>query len=781
MSAPTYADFIADPLRKENTVVIVNGYDRIALVERTYYFTKRDFSTGPTETPASQLFDRRVIGRFERTTSTIGSEGGVRSLAGLVPMQTVGLVRLKQFFGDLDTGAAACLQGTPLRFVSFGGRSIQVLHGGECSKGVLPLANYRTMTKGVVTGEPSIGKSDVEFKVQGQDERARYPVQDRLFTGTDRCLIFDGSTAEVDCGTDAAFNFTSGAFSYGSLALVEAYPAAEQTILCRGGLNVAGYQIRLTTAGEIRVVTSQSGASQSTYSDPIPLGKVFEWGISRNGAAVAIFFDGDDAVATAGTHVNPASTSSHLYFGRNDAGTVHFEGMLDEIRCRGTFTAEDEFEEMMLRPLDPAEYSTFLGYWPCDDGFGSGVATLDNLGTVGSAADGAVTGGFFASTCNGLADMAGRVMPSVWGEYSGFAPVCVDVARQVYCVHGAATEEISTIRLGGRESYNRIVDGDASGDDYTSWLDFSIATTADGAVDTCIFPGGTLFRIGGEPNYKLTVAGKGDKSDGTYRNTVGAICRYVLTTAGQQPFDDATEIYDAAWDDFEAANDAVVNYTFTDERTVEQMVADLCRTYHAAVWPRRSDGKLSIKQIGNPQTETPVVTLTRNHVGRGTLVPQERGTPFTRWIFRYAENPTVMGNGVLYESLGTEDPAQAAFARLRWRKSERRSPAIKRIFKDAGVYDVETRFVHLADTQTEKARFASLTNEPDQGFIFTCRPPGIELDLFDVVVFDYQDRDGRRRLQQRFGTHDDARFYICGISDLEGGTFELYPWRPKVV
>jgi hypothetical protein len=784
MSAPTYADFIADPKRKENTVAVVTGYDRIALVERTYYFSSREFATGPADTPASQLFDRRIIGRFERTASAIGGEGGVRSLAGLVPLRTVGLLRLKQFFGDLDTGSAACLQGTALRDISFGGRAITVLHGGSCSKGVLPFTAYRPLTVGVVKGEPTIGKSDATFHVHGQDERLRYPVQSRLLFGTDRCVVFNGTSTAIDCGTDTAFSFTSGAFSGSFHLYAEAFPVgSDHVVMIHGDPNVDGWAVRYTTTGTIKVFTYQAGANQFTESDVMPLDRPVEVQFSRTGSAVTILFDGEDATATAGTHIDPAaSTTRHLYIGRNQAGTVFLRGAMDEIRIAAAATTEDGFEERQHRPLDSSEYGDFLLYLNCDDGGIDGtITTVDNKGSLGATADGTVTDGFCASACMGVADAAGRPMPSAWGNQPGFQPVCVDVGRQIYLAHSSRAEELTHVRVGGSCAYNRIFEGDAEGDDYTSWLDFIVATTADGAVDTCLSPGWTLFRIGGLPSKKPTVDIKGDKSDGTYRNTVGAICRYVITTCGQQPFDDLTEIDDASWDAFEAAHPEEVGYAFTDDRNVEDMVADLCRTFHAAVWPKRSDGTLAIKQIGDPQTETPVLTLTRNHVRRGTLTPQERGSPFRRWIFYYAENPTVMGAGDLYELLGTEDPDAAAFCRQRWRRVEYQSPTVARLFLDAGTFEVETRFVQRADANAERNRFSSLSKRPDQGFAFTCRPPGTELELFDVVVFDYQDRNRRRILQQRFGTHDDARYYVTGISDLEGGTFELNVWRPRVV
>lgn len=778
MSTPSYAEFLEDSRKIENYLVELTGYDTLAEAERVYRFALEDFATEPTDTPPNELYERRLIGRYQRISTTGAVEAAKRRLSGFIQSEHGSIIRLKQWFGDLDLGTAPCLQGTPIRAISFGGRSAVVRHGGSCAKGAMAFDDYATLDTAIIDGQAIVDLSEVRFKLKGNESRLQSTAQTRRFFGTGRCLIFNGTTTFVDCGTDTAFNFTSGAFSILLLVYKESYPAADESILTRGVTNTDGWRVQLTTTGAIRVQTNQSGASQNTLSNPIPLDRWVEVQISRSGANIAIYFDGVNAVATAGTHINPTGNAArHLYIGQNNTGGARFKGALDEIKIRGLGSAEDEFEEWQHRPLDPSEYSTFLGYWPCEDGFGSGVATLDNLGSVGSAADGAVTGAYFAASCMGSVDLAGRVMPTTLGEFAGAKAELVDVGTQIYVTHSAATEALSLVRVGAMDAY---VDGVTyDGTAGNSWLAFVQGTTADGAIDRCMSPGWTLFRLGNAPARRLTVEGEGDKSDGTYRSTVGSLVRLAATTFGDQPFDDATEVDDSSFDDFESDFVATVGLTFADERPVEQVISQLCETYGVVVWARRVGGKLAIRQFGDPQTETPVATLDRHAVVPGSLQQVERGAPFGRVIMRYAENPTVLGSGDVYE--GADDPAAVAFARTQWRKTTRRSPAIFRRYKDAATSDTATRFVQRADANVEKARFASLSTKPDQGFIFHCTAQATQLDFGDVVVFHYQDRNAFNELQDRLGTHDDARFYIVGIRDHELGGHLLQLWRPRIV
>lgn len=778
MSAPTYADFLADTQRTENYLVELTGYDTIAEEERVYRFCLEDFETEPTDTPPNQLYERRLIGRYQRISTTGAIDPEKRRLSGFIQSEHGAVIRLKQWFGDLDVGTAPCLQGTPIRDIAFGGRSAVIKHGGSCAKGEMAFADYVVLDSVLVDGQAIVDLAEVRFRLKGNESRLQSAAQTRRFFGTGTCVIFDGSTTEIDCGTDAAFNLT-GAFSKRFQIYVESYPGTESTIFVHGSVSVDGWSVRFGTDGSIKFQTYQSGAAQTTATTPLPLDRWVEVELSYNGAATCtILFDGDNSVSSAGTHTAPTGNAArHLFIGRNDAGTVHFAGALNEICIRGAASTEDEFEEWRHRPLDSTEYSTFLGYWPCDDGFGTGVATLDNLGSVGSAGDGAVTGAYFAPSCMGSADLAGRVMPTALGEFGGASAALVDVGTQIYVTHAAATEDLALVRAGAMDAY---VDGVTyDGTAGNSWLAFVQGTTADGAIDRCMSPGWTLFRLGNAPAKRITVEGEGDKSDGTYRSTTGALIRLAATTFGDQPFDDATEVVGSAFDDFEAGHGATVGLTFMDERPVEQVIAQLAETYGVAVWTRRLDGKLTLKQLGDPQLEDPVTTLTRFDVVPGSLGQVERGAPVGRTIVRYDENPNVLGSGDVYE--GADDPVAVAFARTQWRKTIRRSPAIFRRYPDAATSDTAARFVVRADANAEKARFATLSTKPDQGFTFHCNAQSTLLDFGDVVIFHYQDKNEFNELQDRFGTHDDARFYIVGIRDHELGGYLLQLWRPRIV
>ncbi|HET9064143.1 MAG TPA: LamG domain-containing protein, partial [Candidatus Binatia bacterium] len=674
-------------------------------------------------------------------------------------------------------GTAPMLQGTPIRDISFGGRSFKVKHGGRSRGGEMAYADYRTVEL-TTEGQPRILPHAVEFRLRGKEERLDTPVQDRKLFGTGLCGIFNGSTSFVDCGTDSTFNFTSGAFRISFMIFIEAFPGANAIVIGRGLGSVDGWDVVLNTSGRIQLRTNQSGANQVTSSEALTLGRWIQVDISRTGAAVTIYLDGVLSVNSAGTHVNPTTASRNLYFGRNNGGTVFFAGALDDIRIASSASTQAQFEDFLHRPLDSTEYSSYLGYWAFEDGPGAG--TIDNAGSVGSAADGTVTSVTIVPSCMGPAELSGTVMRDVWGEVWGYSPLLVDYARQIYLVHSAAIEEIVGVHIGGDDTA-MVEDG---GGVVTSWLTWITDTTASGEYQVCNATGWTLIRLGSEPEHRLTLQVRGDKSDGTYRNTTGALIRYIATTRGTNPLDDSTEVDDSSFDDFDSAKSQVVGLSYTDELSVAQVISAFAEGLAAVTWFGRSSGRLKIKQIDDPELESSVQDLNRHYVaalndGASTLTPAERGSPVSGVTVRYNENPTVMGTGDLLTAI---DEDWASFYRKQWRTAQFFSPTVKAIYKDAKPITVNSRFIIRGAAGAEAARRKTLLKTPDQGFTFSCRPTETQLDFMDVVTFHYQGLDAYNAEQSLYGTTATSKFYVVGIQeDEQSGGFTLTLWRPRVV
>lgn len=114
-------------------------------------------------------------------------------------------------------------------------------------------------------------------------------------------------------------DFTSGDFSVVMRVRVDSL-AAGRHLACRGLTNTDGWQAYVWTDGTIYFRTTQSGANQNTdtAASTIIAGVTYTLGISRSGAAALIYVEGSDATDTAGTHIDPATSSRTLKLGVYD-------------------------------------------------------------------------------------------------------------------------------------------------------------------------------------------------------------------------------------------------------------------------------------------------------------------------------------------------------------------------------------------------------------------------------------------------------------------------------
>lgn len=777
MSA-TYAQFMSDPARKENYTFEVKAYNLDTDTVSTLYFCSDSdgFATEAGETPDGQLFDCRMMGGYSRAMGVAAGQGGTaRMLHGFISQPYEGVVRLLQFAGDMDTGAAPGLNGVPLRRYSFGGRSAVVKHGGYSPRyGRVEYADYKVLESGQCNGDPRNLPGMVEFLIESKSKRFDTPIQGKKFFGTHLCAQFNGTSDYIDCGEHSAINESdTDILTVGFNIFIESNPGAITSIISCGEPDVDGWRVKLKTNGALEFSTYQLGATQTTTSNVLTLGKwlqvVFKCNPNNGNCKVRI--DGEQARASAGAHAAPDTNASRtLYIGCNDSINHFFSGALDEIRiAAGPDFTESDLDETTHRPLDSSEYSSWEIYYNLDDG--PGAVTADNKGSLGSAADGDMTGHapVFHPSCMGRSDLAGRRMPDVWGEVHGWTPAQVDFAQQIYMVHSALCEDVTEVALGGNATAFDL------GNSYVSWLQFMLNTTAPGEYDTCFAGGWSFIRLGGQPEYPLTINIKGDKSDATYRDTVAAIIRHIVCTRGNDPLSDPSDIVDAEFDALDAAYTGPVGLAYYDDRTIKDVIDQFARSIGLLVYFRRSDGTLSARQILDPNDSVAVADITTDDV-EGLKV-LDRGKVVWSVTARYNECPSaVIPDQDLFESL---DDDSANFFRRQWRKTEVPRPRLKTMYLDAITFEFETRFIEFADARGEAVRISRLLQTRDQAFSFFCIRPISDLELLDVVSFTYEDLNKYNAAQQRFGTSSTALFYVTGIQeDAARGGIVLDLWRP---
>lgn len=114
------------------------------------------------------------------------------------------------------------------------------------------------------------------------------------------------------------FDFTSEDFSI-ILAVCPTSLVALGMLFIRGRDNVDGYRCYLDTDGSITFDTIQVAAMQSSKT-PAGSFAVNKWGvlgISRKGASVRLYVNGEDDTSTVGNHIDPITSNRELLFGIN--------------------------------------------------------------------------------------------------------------------------------------------------------------------------------------------------------------------------------------------------------------------------------------------------------------------------------------------------------------------------------------------------------------------------------------------------------------------------------
>ena len=170
---------------------------------------------------------------------------------------------------------------------------------------------------------------------------------------------------------------------------------------------------------------------------------------------------------------------------------------------------------------------------------------------------------------------ADKLIPLCFGEVHNITPLLADPGDLEYKVHTGPIEAIVETR------------------DYG----VPVGTTDD--ISTA------SYELDNSPVGQVTNSVQGDKDGGIYCNTVASLVRRIATGFGANPLDDATEIDDDSFDDFDAANDQVVGLYCSDRMNVLAACQQLAASVGAQVL-MSATGKLRIIKIELPPPGTPV-------------------------------------------------------------------------------------------------------------------------------------------------------------------------------
>ena len=127
-------------------------------------------------------------------------------------------------------------------------------------------------------------------------------------------------------------NFTSENFSIIARVYVNTFPG-HVCIFNRGLWNTDGYKFLILSTGELRVETSQAAANQASESSAgvIATGRHCTIGMSRTGASVRLYKNGEDVTSTEGVHINPKTSGRTAAIGiASDLTSQPFNGGIRE-------------------------------------------------------------------------------------------------------------------------------------------------------------------------------------------------------------------------------------------------------------------------------------------------------------------------------------------------------------------------------------------------------------------------------------------------------------------
>jgi len=748
-----YTDFLSDPLHRSIYLAEVHYGNPADSTSGTLYYSTEAYGTDASDTPASQLFDARIAEGYNFSAAA-GGEDGLGTVTGILPARTGGTLTLVQKLGDLDALAA----------YSFDGRQVVIRHGGTSPRyGKLAYSDFKQVFNGEIAGQPLIGVDQVTFQLANRDARFEFPIQDRKYHGGNYALLYDGVNDQVACGTGATFNFTSGAFTVEFWLRIEAYPAGVQRIMNRGLSATDGWSVRIDTAGKVNFETYQAGATQTTLSTAITAGRWTHVACVRSGAACTIYLDGVAANSSAGTHVNPTTSTRNLYFGRNDAGSVWFAGMLDDIRISNVARSRNEIVTRMGRQLTAAEItSSYVGCWQHEDGTG---ATLTD--SSATAANGTITSATWVPSLQGGDDLEGAPLLDVWGARFGVPPILVDATTRVYQVHSGPINAIVGVYEGG----SALTLDPSPGTTYTSLTTFLGATTAASNYEVCSTTYGSWIRLGSNPTKPITIDIQGDKSGGTYRSKPSDIWRYIVCNRGPQPLTDPTDLDTAAFTTAATDVTAAVGIDYASDATIAEIGNFLLAGAGISSWFERDGGLLTVKRFTGVAAETAILDLTEQDIELGTFEPLDAGAPIWAVDLAWKKNSLVHSTtDIAAAVVGT---ARWPFLLQEWRIVGANDPSVRETYKGARKMAFETGFGLWAAASAEANRRLALYANPPQAFRGFFRERATQLDRFDAVTLHFRDLDRYGVQQSRFQTSDTAKFIVLAAEDdtAKGGTW----------
>lgn len=310
---------------------------------------------------------------------------------------------------------------------------------------------------------------------------------------------------------------------------------------------------------------------------------------------------------------------------------------------------------------------------------------------------------------DGVADIAGKAVPRIYGTVFQITPPCVNTSRLIYQVSSAAVQS-GTVYDGGIALTN--------GADYTSQSDME--TTSPAGSHVRWWKAGGMYRLGSSPARRITADVVGDLAANA---TVAQVLKRLALERGFS----AGDVNAADVTALDALNPAVVGLYVDSQANTLDLMDQVARSIGAWYAFDRL-GQLRMGRFDVP-SGTAVAVIDPYNCESVERVANGEDVPTTTLQLRYAKYYTPQSR----ESLaGGVSPAAASDFAQGWRTSKYAGTLSPNPHRRTQIAERETLLTTKADADAEAARLYSITSVARRTHL--CK--GVALDDATIAALD---------------------------------------------
>lgn len=316
---------------------------------------------------------------------------------------------------------------------------------------------------------------------------------------------------------------------------------------------------------------------------------------------------------------------------------------------------------------------------------------------------------------DGGPELAGKLVPQVWGKVFAVAPPCVNTSRLIYQLSGRALQSVEAVYDGG----NALTPGATYADQA------AMEATAPSAGEYRVWLAGGMMRLGTSPVYRITADCTGDSAgDSTAAQLLQALAAARGVT--DVDADDVTQL--------DADNDAVLGVYVDSEGTTTLDLMDQVARSVGAYYGFDRAGTLRMQRYGLPTGATGGKVVAQWNAQAIEAVPNGEDVPTETVRVLYARYWQPLSLGEFAGAVGDADRADLS---EQWRVAGYSAAPDPNPYQRPLTADRETVLTTEADAEAEAERLHAMTAVPRRTFavsgVTLADPMLAGLDIDDEV------------------------------------------------